>query len=83
MDGPFVDMDTGGGAGVCGLRADGGVQCDAFGARPGAWADYAPAGTGHEAIALSSDGTWGCAVKDGDVGCFGAPDAVPAGDWAW
>lgn len=83
LDGPFVDLDTGAAGGVCGLLGDGSVRCEGVGDGAADWSALAPTGPGHDAIALSSNATWGCALAGGEPVCFGAADALPAGDWAW
>lgn len=83
LPGPHVALDTGAAGGVCGLDASGGITCAGVGQAAADWPALAPGGTGHTAIALSSEAAWGCALTDGAPACFGAAGAVPGGDWAW
>ena len=83
LTGPFDGFDVGAAGGLCAWTADGRVTCIGIGDGVADWSSLAPAGTGHDTVALSANATWGCTVRDGEAACFGAPDAVPDGRWAW
>jgi len=83
LEGPFVSLDTGAAGGVCGRGSDGALQCEGLGDGAADWAALVPTGSGYDAIALSSDATWGCAIRGGEPVCFGKAGAVPDGGWSW